>query len=537
MHFDDSFPLLRLFEFGDDFLVYDAKPHFAFIVEADELPILRAWLNTRNREEVLARHAGADRERLSLLLDGYEKMAARGVFLPGGLERLCSTDMGDLNRQLDYFFANVLMRKYVLEVTEDCNFRCRYCMNSMEENHRRHRPAHMSFDTARTAIDHYCGLYLSIYDQLNDDQKRFLLEEYEPHIGFYGGEPTLNFDVVRRGTEYFKTLDWGRPEITRDKTTVSLNTNLSRMNDEILNFLVDNDIQLFASLDGTRDQHDRNRIDAAGRGTFDIAYANLMRIRDFNANYYAQKVTVFAVDALGNDRTQNQAFLNALGCKHSLLDQALPDRVVDAPEASLKSLLENTDKSIRRKLEVIAAAGNSDAYIDELQALFSFENLGTDAPYGSNKTNRVISCPMGVDNIMIGVNGEMHICHKTDSSMPFGNVHTGLDREALIRLNLDYAKALNDSQCRECWAHNFCGICGAMRMKKGGFVNPLPKECDYLRAAAEFNFKLFIAVYRQRPEALEAIFRFKKDSKNHKTVVFADKLPKSPLNGRTPQTP
>ena len=524
MLLDPDYPMLRLFEFGDDYLVYDAKPHFAFIADADDLPVLRTWLKTGNRKDAMARHAGADPKKLSLLLDNYEKMTGRGVFLPGGLERLCSDDMGDVNRQLDYFFNNVLMRKFVLEVTEDCNFRCRYCMNSMEGNHRRHRPAHMSFDTARIAIDHYRNLYLSIYDALADDKKRFLLEEYGPHIGFYGGEPTLNFDVVKRATEYFKRLDWGRPEITGDKTSVSLNTNLSRMNDEILHFLADNDIMLFASLDGTREQHDRNRVDAAGRGTFDVAYANLMKIRDFAPDYYARRASVFAVDARGNNRAENQEFLKTLGCRHSLLDQALPDRVVDAPEASRQLLLENADSAIRRKLDRIKAAGSANDYIDELQALFLFEGLGTDDPHGANVTNRVISCPMGVDNIMIGVGGDMHICHKTDGSMPFGNVHAGIDREALARLHSDYAKALNDSLCRECWAHNFCGICGALRMKKGGFVNPSPEECDYLRAVAECDFRLFIEVYRSHPEALEAVFQFKRDNREYKSVVFIDKL-------------
>ena len=131
MRFNDDYPMLRLLEFGDEFLVYDAKPHFAFIADADELPVLRTYLKSRSRDDVMARHGGDDSSALSLLLDGYEKMAARGVFLPGGLERLCSDNMDDVNQQLHYFFNNVLMRKFVLEVTEDCNFRCRYCLNSM----------------------------------------------------------------------------------------------------------------------------------------------------------------------------------------------------------------------------------------------------------------------------------------------------------------------------------------------------------------------------------------------------------------------
>ena len=112
-----------------------------------------------------------------------------------------------------------------------------HCLERRLTLPRRHRPAHMSFDTARAAIDHYRTLYLSIYDQVSEANKAMLLRDHEPYIGFHGGEPTLNFEVVRRTAGYFKQLDWGRPEIHGGLATMSMNTNLSRMDNEVIDFL------------------------------------------------------------------------------------------------------------------------------------------------------------------------------------------------------------------------------------------------------------------------------------------------------------
>lgn len=79
---------------------------------------------------------------------------------------------------------------------------------------------------------------------------------------------------------------------------------------------------------------------------------------------------------------------------------------------------------------------------------------------------------MGVDNIMVGVTGDLHICHKTDGSMPFGNIHTGVDLSKMIKIYADFAETTEKGACRSCWAIRFCQCCGATRMRGGKFVNP-----------------------------------------------------------------
>ena len=520
-----DYPLLRLFEFGpDDYLVYDARPHFAFILAKGDWPVFKACLETGDKAVAAGLNPKIGRNRIDSIFRHYEKMVERGVLLKRGLKKLCRDERKEVENNLDYFFDQVLMRKFILEVTEECNFRCSYCFNSMESNFRRHRRVHMSFETARTAIDFYKRLYLSIYTKLSETDRALLLREFPPHIGFYGGEPMLNFNVMRRAADYFKTMDWGISEINRAAGTVTVNTNLSLMNDEILDFLVSHDIMLFASLDGVREDHDRNRVTADGRGTFDLAYDNLVKIQKFNQDYFARQVTVFAVEAVGSDKPANMAFFKTLGCPFFFFSQSHHDCFIAEPEAGRRHLEANAESDIENKISLLADPAGWRDNIPEFQDIFFFDRIATDNPYGADLCDRLISCPMGVDNMMIGVDGSLHICHKTDNSRPFGNVHSGLDREALIQLYIDYAKALNSQDCPNCWAHNFCSVCGATRLKKGVFANPRTAECDYLRSQVAVNFRLFIELYRRHPDKLDEIFEYKRDLNLYKGVVYIEKL-------------
>jgi hypothetical protein len=63
----------------------------------------------------------------------------------------------------------------------------------------------MSFTVAKAAIDFYKDMYLKFYRRLTDDKKTLLLKHFPPFIGFYGGEPSLNWNLVQEATDYYLT--------------------------------------------------------------------------------------------------------------------------------------------------------------------------------------------------------------------------------------------------------------------------------------------------------------------------------------------
>lgn len=120
---------------------------------------------------------------------------------------------------------------------------------------------------------------------------------------------------------------------------------------------------------------------------------------------------------------------------------------------------------------------------------------------------------------MIDVKGDMHICHKSDGSMPFGNVYSGLDRDKLAGIYSAFVKATNSLSCRRCWAFRQCHLCGAVRMKKGKFINPSENECRYYRSETYLQFRLFIEVYKRYPELIPELFEYQRDFNNNKGIV------------------
>lgn len=504
-----SHPLVKIFEYDSkQSLVYDARQNMMFLLDNKDVPAMNEYLQ--------------DGMVSKSLEEEITSLNAKGLLLPGSLAFVDDSSEEAVLRKIDYFQNNILMRKFVLEITERCNFMCKYCFNAHPENNRHHTSRQMPFEIAKKSIDYYHSLYLAFYNKLDDAHKKLLLEHFSPSIGFYGGEPTMNWSVVKESTEYFLSLDWEKYGIKKEYLKVTMNTNLSYVTPDFLEFLVKYDIMLFASLDGIKEYNDSNRVDVRGKGTFDMAYANLMKIKEYNEEYFRTQVSVLAVQSDDCDRVKNREFLEGLGC---CLVQYLPQSpyncFVANPESKTENIKQQEEGWINGKLALIEKYKDTDLdrCLAELTSLFYVDSILTDTPTSPEYKSVFITCPMGFDNIMIGVDGEMHICHKTDGSMPFGNVQTGIDMQKLKELYTKFIDSTNKIECRSCWAFRFCPLCGATRMNKGKFNNPTKAECDYYRQDASSNIRLLIAIYKKYPELIEKIIEYKGNLSHYKSIV------------------
>lgn len=500
-------PLVKIFDYDSkQSLVYDARQNMMFLLDNKDVPAMKEYLQNGT---------------VSSLKNEIESLNAKGLLLSGPLAYTDDSSDEAVQQKIDYFQNNILMRKFVLEVTERCNFMCKYCFNAHPDNNRHHTKRQMSWDIAKRSIDYYCSLYLKFYKKLDKAHRKLLIEYFAPSLGFYGGEPTMNWSVVKESTEYFLSLDWEKYGIKKEEVKVTMNTNLSYVTPEFLEFIVKNNIMLYASLDGIKEYNDSNRVDAAGRGTFDMAYSNLMKIKEYNEKYFKDKVSILAVQSDDCDTAKNKEFLEGLGCLIQILPQSPYNCFVANPEEKIENLKHIETKWIEGKLSLIEKYKDTDLdkCLSELTSLFYVDGILTDAPKSPEYKSVFITCPMGIDNIMIGVDGEMHICHKTDGSMPFGNVQTGIDIQKLKALYTKFIDATNKIECRSCWAFRFCPLCGAARMKKGEFNNPTEIECDYYRQDASSNIKLLIAIHKKYPDIIEKIMKYKENLSHYKSIV------------------
>lgn len=520
--FERDYPLVKIFEYGKDILVYDAKPHFAFIISNEEMDVLIDFLSEKSEVEIIKLHSTQfSTGQIKELFAKFIELKNGGVFIKGPVAEISPEDGKVIKEQLKYYDGNILLRKFCLKVTEDCNYRCTYCKKTIAAEMGRHSNGNLSEENAYKGIRYYFNKYTSFFQRLSEEKKKLLLQIVPPTLSWYGGEPFLNFELIKKSAVYFKNLPWDEYNIKVSALKFSTNTNLSIMNDEILNFLVDNKVVLFASLDGPAEEHDKCRVFQNGEGTFKTAYNNLLKIKKFNEAYFKEHVSIFGVYTDQHDYGKCVDFnrnIGALVCRHFPAEYA--GIFVEDLDASLK-YYDNAIKNnlIDFKKEVLAEIENSENKMESFSNLFPFAKLKYDHPFGKNSLQISHTCPMGFDNLMVAANGEFLICHKVSGSMPIGDCDSGLDYEKLINLYQQYNGTINNNECKSCWNVRFCSICAAKRMDQNHFSNPTKKECDFFRLRATYNFLCFIHLSLEHPAFLNKIFDHRNNQKNFIGII------------------
>ena len=519
--FEENYPLIKIIEFDStSMLFYDARANMVFVVDKADLPIVASYLRKHDKEELMRLYPEID--GLDGIIRRIDDLQNKGVLIPGPADQLISTELQDVKKRIEYNMENILMRKFVLETTQQCNFRCRYCHNTLEPVFRHHSKKQMSFTVAKAAIEFYKDMYLKFYRRLTDGKKKLLLKHFPPFIGFYGGEPSLNWNLVQKATDYYLSAGWEKDGIGIDKLSFSINTNLYILTDEMMAFILKYHPMLFVSLDGPKEDNDRNRITADGKGTFDRVYSNLIRIKEAAPEYFKEKMLILCVEADGNDRDLVHKLLDSFGCPIDYLKEQPYGCLEREPEKEIQVYNEKEEEMISSAIENYKqkSSENDPNALEEFTSLYFLDGVESDTPYHRRHLSVNLTCPLCVDNIMIGTEGEMHLCHKTDGSLPLGNVcQGGYDMQKMQEAYKSYGETTNCIECRSCWAMNVCSYCAALRLNGGKWNNPKHNECDLQRRRVEYLLKLFVAVYKLDPSILPKLMERKKDLNIYKSIV------------------
>ena len=181
----------------------------------------------------------------------YGNLVEGGFIIRSTSEDILRDYASRLRMSKEYLFSGTSLHIFVL--TDDCNMNCVYCQ---ARDHKRGNYSRMDADTARKAVE-----------MAVQSPAKYL--DFE----FQGGEPLLNFEILKLIVEYSK-------EINIDHViTYSVVTNLTLINDEIIEFLQENDIRVSTSIDGPTTVHDINRPFAGGKGTLDTVKKAVEKLR------------------------------------------------------------------------------------------------------------------------------------------------------------------------------------------------------------------------------------------------------------------
>jgi len=334
--------------------------------------------------------------------------------------------------------SSSMLRHVVITLTEDCNFRCKYC--GYHNNRFTNSSSLKSIDeiTLRKALDFISDHSSDAYDTL---------------ISFYGGEPLLKFDLIKFAIEYLE-----KKNCLGHKYNYRLTTNGSLLESNVVDYLVSKDITCTISLDGPAYIHDRFRVYKNGRPTYSDVIRNLKKIIKKYPRYYKNNIRFNAVISPPYNCSVPKDYFEKTNVFY--IDVAIGDYFSELlkNEYGIESLENIDDLPLKRV----------DFRTDEVLKNMNFlESLKVYTSIGKKDTRSSIFpsgfCVPLVKRIHIGVDGKIMLCERVDESNShfyFGDVFTGYNFDKIESL-YKYANSILEGNCNKCWAFRFCYACFA----------------------------------------------------------------------------
>ncbi|MEM3712271.1 MAG: radical SAM protein [Thermoproteota archaeon] len=432
---------------------------------------------------------------------GFFKMLAELNTFLGTMETFLekTVESGDFSESeiYEYILRNGL-REMILEITSECNLRCKYCLFSGNyKGFRTHSTIKMSSEIALRAIDMYFE-YLELGSIYNPQR--------EPVIGFYGGEPLLNFRLIKDVVNYVKQNYSKRYQIS-----FTITTNGTLLTSEIIDFLLSNNFSIFVSLDGPREEHDRNRIYANGKGSFDIVIKNVKMIYERAKELHLNAApTVYALVTydIKTDLLKAMEFFD----KESPIKPILINPVSSVGTEYYRQFSKDCWEEFLRKRAILEKTfleyvegkeyrkKNFVPFIESFYRALMFNfyrNL-----FQRNLLRYTSPCIPGY-KIFVDTMGVLHPCERVPNNISMGNIDKGLDFEAIKRMLVNYRKILND--CYKCPIAYTCQKC---------FAN-MEEDCRKIKKSFFEDLKIALKLYKRDPTYFSSRLKVYADRYNY----------------------
>jgi len=341
---------------------------------------------------------------------------------------------------------NPIIKAMCLHVTHDCNLKCKYCF-AEEGEYQSGKRSLMSFETGKKALDFL----------IKSSGTRKNLE-----VDFFGGEPLMNFDVVKKLVEY------GREEEKKHNKNFrfTITTNGVLLNDEIEKYINEHMHNIVLSIDGREEINNLMRPNYSGKGTYDKIVPKFQSIADKRnqTDYYVRGT--FTKHNL--DFGEDVLHLADLGFKQVSVEPVVADVNLDY------AICEDDVQTIYDEYERLAVKISERKKEDKD---FNFFHFMIDLSGGPCVAKRLVGCGAGTEYVAITPSGEIYPCHQFVGNTDFeiGNLDEGIKREDLVsqftKLNV-YTK----DECKNCWAKFYCS--GGCLSNAYNFSNDLTKPYE-----------------------------------------------------------
>lgn len=379
------------------------------------------------------------------------------------------------------FYSESKLGQLILQVTQNCNLRCDYCVYSGGYETRGHTNKRMDFCMAQKAID-----FLE-----NHSKDRNLVT-----IGFYGGEPLLEFDLLQKCVEY------AEQKLNGKEIEYSITTNATLLTDEIIDYLISNNFFVTVSIDGPREIQDEcRRFLHSNNGTFDIVMRNLKKIREMNREYFDKNVRVNTVLVTERGYECVDQFFKGedIFSNLSISSATVSDSFAkNKREISEKFHIEQQYELFKTFLAELGYLPKEDASLLIRGYLEHMHTIRADSERSHreclpSKWHRGGPCIPGVMRLFVTVDGTFLPCEKVCEISEYaqiGSIEKGFNlRKMNAILNVE---KLTQEECKNCWVYSECSSCiRYCNSNKNEIKGTLLKKCAEIRSNMEGLFKDF----------------------------------------------
>lgn len=345
-------------------------------------------------------------------------------------EELLTTDQYH-DYVVDFKKRKTVVKALCLHIAHDCNLACQYCFAEEGEYHGRR--ALMSFEVGKKALDFLIA---------NSGNRRNL------EVDFFGGEPLMNWEVVKQLVEYGRSKEKEYNKNFR----FTMTTNGVLLNDEIMEYCNREMSNVVLSLDGRKEVNDKMRPFRGGKGSYDLIVPKFQKFAEMRGDrdYYVRGT--FTRHNL--DFSKDVVEFADLGFRSMSIEPvvAAPEEEYAIREEDLPQIMEEYDRLaeeyLKRKKE-----GRG----------FNFFHFNIDLNQGPCVAKRLSGCGSGTEYLAVTPWGDLYPCHQFVGQEEFllGNVDTGVTNER-IRDEFKLCNVYAKDKCRDCFARFYCsGGCAA----------------------------------------------------------------------------
>ena len=404
-----------------------------------------AMYKTASREEIVnavmkkyGDRPDVTRDDVLLCIDDVESLEKNGkLFTEDSFKNLATT--------FKERSGNVI-KALCLHVAHTCNLNCSYCFAS-QGKYRGDR-AVMSLETGKRALDFLIE---------NSGSRRNL------EVDFFGGEPLMNFDVVKKLVAYARSIEREKGKNFR----FTLTTNGVLIDDDVIDFANREMSNVVLSLDGRKEVHDRYRVDYAGHGSFDKVVPKFQKLVEARGgkNYYMRGTFTHAnPDFLADIQTMLDLGFTELSM----------EPVVTAADDPV-ALTEEDRRIVMRQYEDLAKLMVAR---DRAGKPFTFYHYMIDLKGGPCIYKRISGCGSGTEYMAVTPWGDLYPCHQFvgDEKYKLGDVWNGV-QNTKAQSEFAACNVYAREACRTCWARFYCsGGCAANAYHATGSVTGI---CEY----------------------------------------------------------